>query len=53
MTSYSAEFVATPGILLDKLIDAYTNFLEDQVTANERELRARLKSFLNANSVIE
>ena len=35
---YSAEFVATPNILLDKLIDAYTNFLEDQITANEREL---------------
>ena len=35
---YSAEFIATPDILLDKLIDAYASFLEDRITANEREL---------------
>ena len=35
---YSAEFTATPCILLDKLVDAYASFLEDQITANEREL---------------
>ena len=35
---YSAEFTATPDILLNKLVDAYANFLEDQITANEREL---------------
>ena len=34
---YSAEFTATPNILLDRLIDAYANFLEDQITGNERE----------------
>lgn len=35
---YSAEFTATPKILLDRLIDAYASFLEDQITENEREL---------------
>lgn len=34
---YSAEFTATPNILLDRLIDAYAIFLEDQATGNGRE----------------
>ena len=36
---YSAEFTATPNILLDRLTDAYANFLKDQITKNERELK--------------
>lgn len=35
---YSAAFMATPGILLDKLLDAYADFLEDQITESERDL---------------
>lgn len=35
---YNAKFTATPGILLDKLLDAYADFLEDQITASERDL---------------
>ena len=35
---YSAEFTATPDILLDKLVDAYASFREDQVTNSERDL---------------
>ena len=35
---YSAEFMATPKNLMNSLLDAYANFLEDQITANEREL---------------
>ena len=35
---YSAEFTATPNILLNKLVDAYASFMEDQITANDRDL---------------
>ena len=35
---YSATLMATPEILLDSLAAAYADFLEDQITANEREL---------------
>ena len=37
---YSAEFTETPDILLNKLIDVYAEFLEDHITASERELTA-------------
>ena len=35
---YSAELVTAPGILLDKLVDAYASYLEDRITVNKREL---------------
>lgn len=35
---YNAKLAATPGILVDKLLDAYADFLEDQITASERDL---------------
>ena len=35
---YNAELMATPNILLNKLIDVYAEFLEDQITASERDL---------------
>ena len=35
---YSAEYMATPEILMDSLLDAYANFMEDQITDNERDL---------------
>ena len=35
---YSAEYMATPEVLLNSLLDAYANFMEDQITDNEREL---------------
>ena len=35
---YSAEFTSTPDILLDKLVDAYASFREDQVTNSDRDL---------------
>ena len=35
---YSAEYMATPEVLLDSLLDAYANFMEDRITDNEREL---------------
>ena len=35
---HNAELMATPNILLNKLIDIYAEFLEDQITASEREL---------------
>ena len=35
---YSAELMATPNILLKRLIDIYAEFLEDQITTREREL---------------
>ena len=35
---YSAEVTTTPGILLDKLIDAYASFREDQITDSDRDL---------------
>ena len=37
-TWYSAEYMATPEILMDSLLDAYSNFMEDQITDNERDL---------------
>ncbi len=37
-TWYSAENMAMPEILLDSLLDAYANFMEDQITDNERDL---------------
>ena len=37
-TWYSAEYMATPEVLLDSLLDAYANFMEDRITDNEREL---------------
>ena len=37
-TWYSAEYMATPEALLNSLLDAYANFMEDQITDNEREL---------------
>lgn len=35
---YSAEYMATPTDLMDSLLDAYTNFREDQITDNDRDL---------------
>ena len=35
---YSAEYMATPEALLNSLLDAYANFMEDQITDNERDL---------------
>lgn len=35
---YSAELMETPEDLRDALIDAYSGFLEDQITDNDREL---------------
>ena len=35
---YSAEFMATPEILMNSLLDAYANFREDQITGNDRDL---------------
>jgi len=35
---HSAEYMATPEILLDSLLDAYANFMEDRITDNERDL---------------
>ena len=35
---YSAEFMATPEILMNSLLDAYANFREDQIANNERDL---------------
>ena len=35
---YSAEITATPDILLDKLVNAYASFREDQVTDSDRDL---------------
>ncbi len=35
---YSAEFMATPEILLDSLLNAYYTFREDQITDSERDL---------------
>ena len=37
-TWYSAEYMATPKALLNSLLDAYANFMEDQITDSEREL---------------
>ena len=37
-TWYSAEYMATPEILMNGLLDAYANFMEDQITDNERDL---------------
>ncbi len=37
-TWYSAEYMATPEILMDSLLDAYANFMEKQITDNERDL---------------
>lgn len=37
-TWYSAEYMATPELLLDSLLDAYTSFMEDRITDNERDL---------------
>ena len=38
---YNAEYMATPETLLDSLLDAYANFMEDQITDNERDLTQR------------
>ena len=35
---YSAEFMATPEILANSLLDAYSSFREDQITDNNRDL---------------
>ena len=35
---YSAEFIATPQILANSLLDAYSSFREDQITGNDRDL---------------
>jgi len=35
---YNAEFVATPKILMDGLLDAYASFREDRITDNDRDL---------------
>ena len=35
---YNAKLAATPGILLEKLIEAYAGFQEDQITESERDL---------------
>jgi len=35
---YSAEIQETPENLRDTLLDTYANFLEDEITGNEREL---------------
>ena len=35
---YSAEITATPDMLLDKLVDAYASFREDQITDSDRDL---------------
>ena len=35
---YSAEFMATPQILANSLLDAYSSFREDQITGNDRDL---------------
>ena len=34
----SAEYMATQEALMNSLLDAYANFMEDQITDNEREL---------------
>ena len=35
---HNAELMATPNILLNRLVDVYAEFLEDQITASERDL---------------
>ena len=35
---YKARYMATPKILMNSLLDTYANFMEDQVTDNERDL---------------
>ncbi|MDE7220643.1 MAG: hypothetical protein K2O45_13660 [Oscillospiraceae bacterium] len=35
---YSAEYMATPEILVDSLLDAHANYMEDRITDNERDL---------------
>lgn len=37
-TWYSAEYMATPELLLESLLDAYASFMEDRITDNERDL---------------
>ena len=37
-TWYSAEYMATPELLLESLLDAYASFMEDRLTDNERDL---------------
>ena len=36
-TWYSAEYMATPELLLESLLDAYASFMEDRITDNERD----------------
>ena len=35
---YSVEFMATPQILANSLLDAYSSFRESQITGNDRDL---------------
>jgi len=35
---YSAEFTATPETLMKSLLEAYSNFREEQITDNDRDL---------------
>lgn len=35
---YKAKYMATPEVLMDSLLDTYANFMEDQITDNERDL---------------
>ena len=44
---YSAEYMAAPKDLMEGLLDAYTNFREDQITSNERDLTRQEQIELN------
>jgi len=43
---YSAEFMATPKILADSLLDAYFSFREDQITGSNRDLTRKERDAL-------
>lgn len=44
---YSAEYMSTPKNLMDGLLDAYSNFREEQITDNERDLTQQEQAKLN------
>lgn len=49
---YSAEFMVTPEHLMNGLLDAYTNFREDQITDNDRDLTEQEQSTLKKECIM-
>ena len=45
---YRAELTDTPQKLLDTLLDCYAEFLEEQITGNERDLEGEEQITVNA-----